>query len=108
MFLDQLGKRRLIVGLLPLAAWFERDEHVGQFDPHWVGRGFRRPNATPHMLDLVRKLGENGLLHLRIKLDRIVQIGPRESHDTYGNRSLGKSWHELGAEIRSDDGERQI
>ena len=63
--------------LLPLVARLERDEHVGQLDAHRVGGDLGRADAAPDVLDLVGKLREQRLLHLRVVADRLVQIGAR-------------------------------
>ena len=47
-------------------ARLERDEHVGQLEPHRVGRDLRGADPAPDVLDLVGNCVEERLLHLRV------------------------------------------
>ena len=59
VIVDLLGEFGLCGRLRPLVARLERDEHVGQFDAHRIGRDFGGADAAPNVLDLVGEFGEN-------------------------------------------------
>ena len=83
--------------LFPLRTRLQADEQVGQLDTHRVGGHFGGADTTPDVSNLVGEGGQDRFFHLRVGLDRLVEVGARQADNAEDKRSLRQPWHKFRA-----------